>query len=181
MKNSLQTGWHSLINVVGLQVGWLACATGAAQGRPWLGPLVVAVYTAIHLRWLATDWRKEAGFIAAVCVLGFAVDGVMSGTSFLAYASPSPWAWLAPVWIVGMWALFASAFNHSLGWLQGRPGVAFALGSVFGPFSYEAGARLGGVTFLWEWELSMILLAVVWGVVTAVLAAVARKLYMNPA
>ena len=172
--------WHSLANFLGLQGGWFVCAWGAAEGRPWAGPLFVAGYMLIHLRWLAQDWRKEAGFIAAVCVLGFAVDGVMSGTGFLVYASPlTNLPWLAPVWIVGMWALFASAFNVSLAWLQGRPWLAFALGAVFGPLSYEAGARLGGVSFTADWWVSMAVLALVWGVVTAGLAAVATGLYQR--
>ena len=179
MTTTSRPRWHTLVNFLGLQGGWLACARGAAEGWPWFGPLVVAIYMAIHLRWLAADWRKEAGFITAVCLLGFGVDGVMSGTNFLAYASPSAWPWLAPVWIVGMWALFASAFNHSLGWLRGRLGLAFVLGAVFGPLSYAAGARLGGVAFGWDWALSMVILAAVWGVVTAVLAAVAQKMFLT--
>lgn len=178
MNQSQRPWWHSLVNFLGLQGGWLACARGAAAGWPWFGPLVVAIYMVIHLRWLARDWRTEAGFIAAVCVLGTLVDGVMSGTGFLRYASPVPaWPWLAPVWIVGMWALFASAFNAALAWLQGRLGMAFVLGAVFGPLSYEAGARLGGVFYGAEWWTTMVVLALVWGVVTAVLAAVAGNLY----
>lgn len=163
---------RNLFNYLGLQLGWLACAVGAARGMPWLGPLVVGGYLAVHLRWSP---RREAGFILLVGGLGLVVDSLKKGSGLLSYAAPwPPVGWLAPIWIVAMWLLFASAFNASLGWLQGRYGLAALLGAIFGPLSYIAGQRLEAVSFNYSQTLTVIVLALVWGGVTPLVAWLAQ-------
>ena len=55
-------------------------------------------------------------------------------------------AGLAPYWIVALWMLFATTLNVTFRWLQPRPALAAALGAVFGPVSYIAGAAVGVIT-----------------------------------
>ena len=154
-----------IANYLGLQLGWLACAWGAANALPWLGPLVVAVHLGLHLWWSA-DREREAIFIALVTLTGLIIDSVQKATGLVVYAADfSLLPWLAPAWIIAMWALFASAMSGSLQWLSGRYLLAALLGAIFGPLSYRAGAAMGAASFpLGEW-LSLGVLAAIWAVV----------------
>jgi len=156
---------RGIVNYLGLQLGWLACAWGAANGLPWLGPLVVAVHLGIHLYWSA-ERRREAVFIVIVTLLGLVVDSLQKVSGLVVYAADFPaLPWLAPPWIVAMWTLFATAINSSLKWLDGRYGLAAILGAVFGPLSYRAGAALGAASFSYSEGLSLAVLALIWAAV----------------
>lgn len=164
-----------ITNYLGLQIGWFACALGAANGQPWIGPLFVAVFLGVTLV-TKRDKPRELGFLLVVLLLGFMVDGVKKGTGFLVYASPLPDVrWFPPLWILGMWGLFGSAMRGSLSWLQGKFVLAAVAGAVFGPLSYLAGSRMGAVTFTADTTLTLFVLALVWAIVVAGLAALANR------
>ena len=165
-----------IVNYLGLQLGWLACAWGAANGRVWLGPLVVGAHLGLHLWWSDTR-RREAVFIAIVTLLGLVVDSVQKVTGLVIYAADFPAIpWLAPAWIVAMWALFGTAISTSLKWLQGRYFLAAFLGAIFGPLSYRTGAALGAASFSkGEW-FSLGILALIWGLVLPALLWINQKL-----
>jgi hypothetical protein len=55
--------------------------------------------------------------------------------------------WLAPVWIIAMWAGFATLLHVALRWLLPHRWLAALLGAVGGPLAYYAGMRLGAVNF----------------------------------
>jgi hypothetical protein len=165
-----------LINYLGLQLGWLACAWGAGNGYPWLGPVVVALHIGIHIYW-SEKRQQEAVFIFSVTILGIFVDSLQKVTGLVDYAADfQSVPWLAPAWIVAMWALFATAINSSLQWLNNRYGLAFLLGAIFGPLSYRAGAAFGAATFPFGETISLIILALIWGTVMPLLISINQKL-----
>lgn len=167
---------RGIVNYLGLQLGWLACAWGAAHDRMWIGPLIVAVHLGLHLFW-SSNLQREAVYLALVTLLGLVVDSLQKVTGLVVYAADFPaLPWLAPAWIVAMWALFATAISTSLQWLQGRYLLAALLGAVFGPLSYRAGAALGAASFpMGEW-LSLGILAVIWAAVMPILIFIYQKL-----
>jgi Protein of unknown function (DUF2878) len=164
---------RKLFNFAGLQLGWYACALGAARGRPWIGLVTVGVYLVVHVCWSPDRWR-ELALIARVGLLGTAIDSFQKQTGLLAYASDAAPSWLCPLWITALWALFGSSLTTSLGWLRDRYGLAALLGAVFGPLSFMAGARLNAVTFP-RGPLSAIALALVWGSVMPLLVWMAKR------
>jgi hypothetical protein len=154
-----------IVNYLGLQLGWLACAWGAAQGFVWLGPAVVAVHLGLHL-WWSENRQREVFFIALVTLAGLVIDSVQKATGLVAYAADFPLlSWLAPAWIIAMWALFASAMSGSLQWLAGRYLLAALLGAIFGPLSYRAGAAMGAASFPLGDGFSLGVLAAIWALV----------------
>jgi hypothetical protein len=169
-----------VLNYIGLQVGWFACALGAARGYPWVGPLVVAVYVALHL-YASPARRREGLFILMAAALGLVVDSVKKASGLMTYASPVPdvW-WIAPLWIVAMWALFSTTLTGALAWLQGRYVAAAVLGAIFGPLSYVAGEGLGAIWFNYSTPLTVGILAVVWACVVPLLAWLARRMVSGP-
>jgi hypothetical protein len=73
-----------------------------------------------------------------------------------------------------LWAKFATTLRASLQWLLARPVFAALLGSVTGPLSYGAAARLGAAVIHEPATFQYAVLAIVWAGTIAFLAAVSR-------
>jgi len=138
---------HILINLVAFKIAWLSTVLGSGAGLPLLGPAVVLVAIAIHLRWAAEPGR-EFTLILLAGTIGLAWDSFMLAAGWIRYPNGIFVAGLAPYWIVALWMLFATTLNVTFRWLQPRPALAAALGAVFGPVSYIAGAAVGAVELL---------------------------------
>jgi len=170
---------RGIVNYLGLQLGWFACAWGAANGFKWLGPLIVLIHVVIHLYW-SKSRRRELVFLGIVTMLGLVVDSVQKITGLVDYAGDFQLLpWLAPAWIVGMWVLFGTSLNGSLKWLEGRYIAAAFLGAIFGPLSYRAGVALGAASFPKGEINTLIILAVIWGAVMPLLLWINSKLQKN--
>jgi hypothetical protein len=167
---------RKLFNIIGTQIGWFACAWGAAQGQPWLGILVVAVYLSLHLLWSGNRLR-ELQFILMVGVFGMVVDSVTKISGLLTYGGDFlAIAWLAPLWIGALWLQFASTLNVSLAWLQDNYFIALVMGAIFGPLSYLGGARLGALSLNHDKTFTVMVLAIIWGIVMPALAWLAKRI-----
>ncbi|MFG0318484.1 MAG: alpha/beta fold hydrolase [Planctomycetota bacterium JB042] len=166
----------NLLNFALFQAGWFACVLGAADPRPavaWIGPAAVAVLLAIHLARVEPR-RDEARLLVGVAAFGFVVDSILTAADVLRYEDRLV-AWLAPPWIVALWAMFASTFRHSLAWLGERPRLAFLLGAVGGPASYAAGARLGALQWPENVVRSVLVTSVVWALAVPLCLRAARR------
>jgi len=163
----------SALNFVLFQLGWFACVLGAAHGQAWLGPLAVLAIVTIHLA-LSLRPLAELKLVIAVAALGCVVDSVVLASGWLRYPVGHGFGFLAPVWIVAMWALFATTLNVSMRWLHGRIGLAVLLGAAGGPLSYYGGQKLGAVTFL-EPVPALIALAVAWAIAMPMLIGLANR------
>jgi hypothetical protein len=165
-----------IFNIAGTQIGWFACALGAARGLPWLGLIVVAVFLALHLLW-SSDRRGELRLILTVGVLGMVIDSLSKISGLLIYRGDLlDIGWLAPLWIGALWLQFASTLNVSLAWLQDRYLLAFVVGAIAGPLSYLGGARLGALALPHDRSVTVLILAVIWGLVMPTLAWLAKKM-----
>ena len=162
-----------LMNFLTFQAGWFATVLGAANGVPWMGPVVVLTVVGIHLR-SAGKPLAEARLVAAAVLIGLVADSLLLATGWVAYPNGQWLAGLAPYWIVGLWALFATTLNVSLKWLSGRYLLAAAFGALGGPLSYLAGERLGAMTFVAPWA-ALAGLAIGWGLAMPLLMAIAAK------
>lgn len=154
---------YRLANYVLSNGGWLACAFGAANGMPWLGPVVAAPAIGLHL-WLSKARRSEAAFLFVAGIIGTLVDTVKAASGFITYEGGyANLPWLAPLWITALWLIFATQINGALSWLKGRYLLAFTLGAVGGPLAYFAGERLGAISITLAPATSTLVLAIVWG------------------
>jgi hypothetical protein len=162
-----------LVNFVAFQLGWFACVLGAANGLPWLGPVVVAAVVALHL---ATARRAlpELYLVFAAMLLGLVLDSVLLATGWLSYSVGLWLPGMAPYWIIAMWALFATTLNVSMGWMRGRPVLTVLMGAVGGPMSYLAGEKLGAIE-LTQPVLALAALALAWAVAMPLLMWLAAR------
>jgi hypothetical protein len=162
-----------LVNFAAFQIGWFACVLGAANGLPWLGPVVVAAAVALHL---ATAHRPlpELYLVLAAMALGLVVDSVLLASGWLSYSVGLWLPGLAPYWIIAMWALFATTLNVSMGWMRDRPVLTVLMGAVGGPLSYLAGEKLGAIE-LTQPAHALAALALAWAIAMPLLMWLAAR------
>ncbi len=154
---------HLLLNVAAFKIGWVSSVVGAAQQMPWIGPVVVAIAVAVHLRFSPRP-AAEMLLLAACALLGGLFDSLLVASGWVQYPSGLVSPLLAPYWIVGMWVLFATTLNVSLRWLKSRKVLAAMIGAISGPLSYVAGAGLGAIEFL-DRATALMALAIGWAVI----------------
>lgn len=148
-----------LINGLLFQAGWFACVLGWL----WLAVLILVVHLLRH---------GELRLLLGVMVFGTLFDSALTWLGVFDFNSSSPWI---PLWLVLLWALLGTTFNHCLAWTARPWWLGSLLGAVSGPLSYYAGARLAGVELplgLWP---SLLLLAGVWAGVLPLLHGLARR------
>jgi hypothetical protein len=161
-----------LLNAALFQLVWLCAVLGAANGRPWLGPLVLLPVVALHLL-LSNHRRRELRLLALAGVIGALFD---TGAVLAGVITPQAWLYpppFSPPWMIALWINLAATLNVSLSWLQGRPWYGALFGAIGGPLAYYSGARLGATATLPE-PGGLLLLALGWGIVTPILLAIAN-------
>lgn len=164
---------HPAVNFIAFQLGWFACVSSAAIGRPWLGLSVVVSVLLLHLL-VAARPRREAALLGLSLCCGLLFDSLLVSGGWVAYRTGQWLPWLAPYWIVAMWPLFATTLNISMRWLHGRQLLAALLGAVAGPLSYLAGERLGALD-LAPGLAPVLALGVAWGLAMPLLITLAAR------
>lgn len=159
-------------NFIGFQIGWFTCVVGAAQGYPLVAVAVASIIVILHLL-RDNNLYSELCLIISAVFIGIIWESLLLASGWLAYAS-SGGARIAPIWLVAMWALFATTINHSMAWLKNRYFLALLLGVVFGPLAFIAGENLGAVVFL-DRTMALTLLAVGWAVLMPLLLWLAQQ------
>jgi hypothetical protein len=153
---------RQLANFAVFEAAWFACILGVAHGLPAWGTAAVAAAIAWHVA-ISARPATELALAAILAVLGLVAESLVVAQGHVAYPAGQPVAWLAPYWMVALWAEFAIALNVTLRWLKRRPWLALALGAVFGPLSFLGGVRLGGARFVDE-PAALVTLAALWAV-----------------
>jgi len=135
------------LNAALYQAGWLACTLGAAHGMPWAGPAAAAAIIGWHLA-RARRASEELMLISATAATGLIFETALLQSGWVSYPGTFTPGSLAPLWMVTLWALFATTFNVSLRRLRDYPAVASLLGAVGAPAAYYAGAGMGALTLV---------------------------------
>lgn len=164
-----------VINFLLFQFAWFASVLGAANGLPAAGPAAVALVVAVHLGFTAARPGPELMLALACGAFGAVFDSLLVTSGWVSYASGMFAAGIAPYWIITMWMSFATTLNVSLGWMQGRPALAAAVGLVAGPLTYLAGAKLGGIQLV-DQTMALLALGIGWGAMMPMLLHLSRKL-----
>ncbi|MGQ0510173.1 MAG: DUF2878 domain-containing protein [Betaproteobacteria bacterium] len=162
------------VNFILFQAGWFACVLGAARGFPWQGALAGLLIAG----WIVSRSkhpRGELALVAVAAVAGFAFDSALALAGWVDFEGAVPAPLLAPVWMVALWALFATTLNVSLRWLREWPALGVLFGAVGGPVAYYAGERLGALQFT-DPMLGLAAVAAGWALATPLLFALARRL-----
>ena len=156
-----------ILNIVLFQIGWFACVLTAANNIAVVGALISLAIIAIHLK-LSISAKQELRIILIAMLIGLVWDSILVSAGWINYHSGIMVTFLAPYWIVLMWALFATTLNSSLAWLKDKLIVAALFGAIAGPLAYYAGGKLGAVIFTNE-LVALIALSIGWAIFTPLL------------
>ena len=135
---------NALVNFLGFQAAWLACVVGGACGAAMAGAGLALAIVVLHVL-RAAQPRVELALALLVGVIGTVWDSALVLLGWLKYSSGLLLPYLAPVWMIALWIVFATTLNVSLRWLRTRPMRGESLGAVGGPICYYAGHALGAV------------------------------------
>lgn len=140
-------------NILWFQACWFACVLiGNYAALVVLCTIILAYLLVSHL-------RSEIWLLAAICLLGYAVDLFLIGTGILQKPSGGL---LPPLWLSVLWLAFATTINHSLRSLMDKRSVFLALALIGGPLCYKVGVELSEIQFGFDPWLSLTLIAAVW-------------------
>ena len=144
-----------ILNLLVFQVGWFVCVLG--------GNLYALIYTGVALAFhhyfiliRPGEWRV----IALVALIGCLWDGLMAYLAIINYADAG--ATGLPIWLICLWLLFATTFQHSLRWLSHHLWLAAILAALFGPTSYWAGSQLSSADIGLPTVSSLLIIAAGW-------------------
>lgn len=157
----MKTGRVIVFNFVAFQALWWACVLSAKPGLELAILLIVLLYTLTHLHWVES-WQQALPLLITA-LLGCVMDQAGYAMGWISFPYPHPWNSYMPLWMIALWTAFATTLNVSMRWLQGKPGLAALLGSVFGPLAY-LGAEQLGVISLPSPTTSLTWVAVEWAV-----------------
>lgn len=161
-------------NVLLYQIGWFAAVLGAARGWPWLGVAVLAAVVAVHLV-RARAPARELALLTLAFAIGAVFETLMVQAGLMRFDGGALLAGTAPVWMVALWASFATTLNVSLRALHGRLIAASLLGAVGAPLAYYAGQKLGAVQMV-DAGAALAVVAAGWALLTPLLFLAARRL-----
>jgi len=162
-----------VVNIVLFQIGWFACVLTAASNQPSVGAIISLFIIVMHL-FIFKQYQQEIRIIVIAMIIGLLWDSLIVAAGWITYTSGMLNDYLAPYWIVLMWALFATTLNHSLSWMKEKLLLAAVFGAVAGPLAYYAGMKLGAVDFTNETN-ALVALSIGWAVFTPLLLKISSK------
>ena len=166
---------RNLINFVLFQAAWFACVMGAGAGRPEIGVAATLVICAIHLGAVARDRAGEIRLLIALTIAGSALSAFNVWNGAVTF-SPGLFELAGvPLWLMSLWALFATLLRHSLRWMDGRWALAAACGLIGSPLSYSGAERLGAVEIHADFLRGPVVLGVTWAVAVPAALWLARR------
>ena len=138
----------ALPNFVAFQINWFANILGAANGVPWLGPLVTTLWMVAHFASFRgpnrrSEVRTEGSVIVFAAALGWLADSALVLAGLLQFPEYTRLGQPSPLWMMALWIGFAATLRHCLGWLRGRWLLGAVLGAIGGPLAYAGGAAFG--------------------------------------
>ena len=164
-----ESGWvRPLINATLFQVGWFV----AVLGNNMWAMASAALVLLLHWLLLSRRWQEWL-LIAGVVALGYGIDSLMVvGGLFIVPGG----GYLAPLWLLAIWMMFATTLCHAFAWLRQRLLVAALLGAIAPPFSYWAGEQLAPLDFS-DPLLTLLAVSAIWVILLPLFSLGARYVH----
>lgn len=145
---------NMLLNLIGFNISWF--------GLVLLGNIFIVFslgWLGLHL-YLCKHPLAELKLIISVTFIGTLVDSVLLFYDVLLFNQQL----MIPLWLITLWAVFATTIAHSLHFLSHSKKLQFIIGYIFAPLSYIGGASLSAVVLGHSVLITYFILASIWGV-----------------
>ncbi len=162
------------VNAIAYQLVWFAAVIGANHDLAWPGVLAALVFLTATLR-SSPHRALDLRLITLAMLCGLVIDTACAWLELVHYAAPmaGPWPFIAPSWILALWASFSATLTRSMRWLLPRPWLGVLLGALGAPLAYRGAAALGTSVILIPptWQ-ALVALGTGWAVAMAMLLSV---------
>ncbi len=165
-------------NLALFKAGWIACLLLAALGRPTLAVIAVALVVGLHLVRHAAP-AKEALLLASASAIGLVWESIVVSSGLIQYTGSASDAMIAPMWIVAMWALFATTINQGFRWMKRNWVLAAAMGLIGGPLAFIGGVGMGAAEFS-NTPLALAVIGAGWMLLLPLLCLIADSIIDSP-
>lgn len=163
-----------IINFLLFQLGWFACVLGGAYDQVVIGCLIAMSVIAYHL-YQAREAMRELSLLTFALIIGLIYESLMVSLGLAQYQHGQALPFIAPLWIILMWPLFATTLNLSMRWLKKlAPLLTALIGALFAPLAYLAGERLGAVVYN-DIIMSMAFISIAWALLLPLLVNLSMK------
>ena len=162
-----------IANIVLYQCAWFACVLGTATHHYWLGFAVIAATLLWHL-WAAHAPGRELLLIGICALVGAMFESLLIETGWVRMEPAALLAGITPLWMVALWAAFATTLNVSLRSLRRRYVLIALLGAVGAPLAYAAGVRLGALQWVRPVP-ALLTIAIGWALALPLLGKTAQR------
>lgn len=145
-------------NALVFQLGWFVCVLGNTT--------FVMAYTFAALLFHALFLIKKTSewfAIFLIVIIGCSWDAMLVYLGILRF--PEAYPPLLPLWLICLWVIFATTFNHCLAWFHQHLRLAAMAAAFFAPMSYWAGTELADASLAEPFVQSLAILAIGWAVI----------------
>ena len=167
--NSLK---KNIVNASLYNIGWLACVYGGNEIAIVTGLVIFTV----HFLWIKNHPYEWLIILSIMC-LGILVDSIWFYTGIIQNHDQSL---LIPLWLIVLWAIFATTLNNCLQWFQQHLGMVAVIGAVVGPLFYWLGAGISDVKIAEPLVQSLIMIGIAWLFLLPTLFIITRKIRSIP-
>jgi hypothetical protein len=161
------------VNIAGYQCAWFACVLSASAQRPGIGVAVASAVVAWHLH-TATEPGRELRLIGVAVLIGAAFETLLVTSNWISMEPDLLVGQVTPLWMVAVWAAFATTLNVSLRALRPHWFLAAILAAIGAPLAYYAGAQLGALQWVHQMP-ALIVIAFGWAAITPLLLKSAQR------
>jgi hypothetical protein len=163
----------AVINYFGFSIVWICCASTPSLEMPLLAPITTLIFLFFHFSIIAYKRYQELQLIIFAIFLGIIVDSGLAIFNIVQYNGAINQN-LAPIWILCLWAGFASQVNYAMRYLRGKY-LLIAFYGLLAPLAYIAGEKINAVSIGTE-NINYAIIAITWSISFILLFRVSQYL-----
>ncbi|GIT56740.1 MAG: hypothetical protein Ct9H300mP18_01690 [Candidatus Neomarinimicrobiota bacterium] len=166
----------AVVNYFGFSIVWICCASSPSLDMPYLAPIATLIFLFFHFSIIAYKRYQELQLIIFAIFLGMVVDSGFAIYSIVEYKGKviDQFPNLSPIWILCMWAGFASQVNYAMRYLK-RKYLLISFYGLLAPLAYMGGEKIKAVEIGPE-NINYAIIAITWSISFVLLFRVSQYL-----
>ncbi len=170
---------NRILNALAFQSAWWALVAGVGWGLEWPALIYGTLLASLHL-FVTARRLPEIQLAMLVMLMGIVMDSSLQFFSVILFKGSALFP-LSPWWLWLLWFLFGMTLNSSMAFLKTQPWfLSAALGALFGPINYIAGAKLGAAEVVQNMS-NIAVLALSWMLALPLMVRAANIICPSPA